>query len=233
MVIKAVVFDLDGTVVAFNIDYMAVRAEVRSYLLCVGVPASVLSLNESIFEMLKKTEIFLKNNDKLRKTVETVRRNALAIADRFELEAAKNTSLLPGVTEALKMTKEMRLKIGLCTINGEKSTNYVLKRFGIRKYFNVIVPRNKARFVKPNVDHLQVTLKALRVKPEDALVVGDGVVDMRCSKELGTIAIGIPTGLSSSAELINTGADYIITSAAELPTIIKHINKSSETPKHR
>ncbi|MCL6578361.1 MAG: hypothetical protein K6T73_03130, partial [Candidatus Bathyarchaeota archaeon] len=60
--IKAVVFDLDGTITSFNIDYRAVRAEVRSYLIKKGLPASVLSVNESIFEMLKKTEIFLKNN---------------------------------------------------------------------------------------------------------------------------------------------------------------------------
>jgi hypothetical protein len=31
--IKAVVSDLNGTVVGFNIDFMAVRAEVRSFLM--------------------------------------------------------------------------------------------------------------------------------------------------------------------------------------------------------
>ncbi|HDD69907.1 MAG TPA: hypothetical protein ENG19_02135, partial [Candidatus Bathyarchaeota archaeon] len=64
MVIKAVIFDLDGTLANFNIDYKAVRAEVRSFLVKVGLPASILSLNESVFEMLKKAKIFLKNNGK-------------------------------------------------------------------------------------------------------------------------------------------------------------------------
>lgn len=69
MVVKAVIFDLDGTIVAFNIDFKAVRAEVRSFLISIGLPASVLSLNESIFEMLKKTEIFMKNHDKSQKSM--------------------------------------------------------------------------------------------------------------------------------------------------------------------
>ncbi len=61
MAVKAVVFDLDGTIVTFNIDYMTVRAEVKSLLIKEGFPASILSTKESIFEMLKKAEIFLKN----------------------------------------------------------------------------------------------------------------------------------------------------------------------------
>ncbi|MEM3536494.1 MAG: HAD hydrolase-like protein, partial [Candidatus Bathyarchaeia archaeon] len=130
MAIKAVVFDLDGTLASFNIDYRAVRAEVRSLLLRAGLPASVLSPNESIFEMLKKTEIFMKNNGQTQKAFIEIRRKVLAIAEKYELEAAKATSLIPGVMETLQALKKMNLKLGLCTINSEKSTNYILKRFG-------------------------------------------------------------------------------------------------------
>ena len=48
MRVKAVIFDLDGTLASFNLDYKTVRAEVRGCLLNMGVPASVLSVNESI-----------------------------------------------------------------------------------------------------------------------------------------------------------------------------------------
>ena len=64
MVVEAVIFDLDGTLANFNLDFKALRSEVRSYLMRIGVPASVLSVNESIFEMLTKTEIYVKNNGK-------------------------------------------------------------------------------------------------------------------------------------------------------------------------
>ena len=226
MGVKAVIFDLDGTLASFNLDYKAVRAEVRGYLMNMGVPASVLSVNESIFEMLRKTEIFLKNSGNPLKVMEEIRNEALAIAEKYELEAAMSTSLLPGVVETLKALKQEGLKIGLCTINSEKSTNYILKRFGIADFFDAVVPRDKVNYVKPDPAHLEVALKALGVAAKEAVVVGDGSVDMRSAKELKAIAVGLPTGVSTIEQLMSNGANYIITSITDLPTLIEKINKA-------
>jgi HAD superfamily hydrolase (TIGR01549 family) len=228
LMIKAVIFDLDGTLASFNVDYKAVRADVRNLLIQRNLPASLFSINESIFEMLKKTEIFMKNNDKSEKTMEDIREKALATAEKYELEAAKTTSLLPGVPETLKALKKMSLKIGLCTINSEKSTNYILKRFKIAEFFDATTPRNSVKHVKPNAEHLEATLKALEVKLEEAMVVGDGVSDIKCARELQAIAVGLPTGVSSPKELISAGANYLIISITDLPTLIEYINKASE-----
>lgn len=221
MVVKAVVFDLDGTIAGSNLDYMTVRSDVRGFLLKKGLPASVLLSNESIFEMLKKVEIFLKNNGKSEKAVRKVREEALDIAEKYELEAAKTTGLLPGVVETLKVLKKMGLKLGLCTINSEKSTNYILKRFDITKFFDVIVPRNKVKYVKPNTEHLEVTLEALKVGPDEAMLVGDGTRDMQCARELNVLAVGLSTGVSSQDDLMASGANYLITSITDLPTLIE------------
>jgi len=225
MTLEAVVFDLDGTLANFNLDYKAVRAEVRSFFIKKGLAASILSTNESIFEMLKKAEIFLKNNGKSEKTIKEIRGKALAIAEKFELEAAKNTSLLPGVAETLKTLKKMGLKIGLFTINSEKSTNYILKRFRIARFFDAVTPRNKVKYVKPNSEHLEFILKALEVDPNETIVVGDGVSDMKCARELKAIAVGLPTGVSAIKELINFGANYVVTSITDLPMLIGHLQK--------
>jgi HAD superfamily hydrolase (TIGR01549 family) len=228
MTIKAVVFDLDGTLANFNLDYKVVRAEVRSFLIKRELPASILSTNESIFEMLKKAEIFLKNNSKSKKAIEEIHRKALAIAEKYELEAAKSTSLLPGVAETLKALKTMGLKIGLFTINSEKSVNYILKRFRIAGFFDAVIPRNSVKHVKPNSEHLEAVLKALGVNPEETIVVGDGVSDMKCARELKAISAGLPTGLSSIKKLMNSGANYIITSITDMPALIEEITKVSE-----
>jgi len=222
--IKAVIFDLDGTLADFNLDYKTVRTDVKSFLTKEGLPSSILSTRESIFEMLKKTEIFLKNNGKSAE-VKRIREKALRIAEEHELEAAKNTSLLPGVRETLKALRKMKLKLALFTINSEKSAKYILQRFKIAKFFDVLIPRNRVRYVKPNEEHLKVTLDALGVNPEEAIVVGDGSSDMKCSRELKVIAVGLPTGISSLKELINSGANYIITSITDLPMLIEDINK--------
>jgi phosphoglycolate phosphatase len=224
--IKAVIFDLDGTIAQFNLDYKAVRADVRSYLLRRGVPASLLKANESIFEMLNKTEIFTKNSSKSNEGMDEIRREALAIAEEYELEAARDTSLLPGATETLKTLKRMGLKIGLFTLNGDKAARYILQRYKLGEFFGVTVPRNKVNYVKPNPEHLEVALKVLGVLPEETLVVGDGNVDMESARELKAIAVGLPTGTSTIEQLSNHGANYIITSITDLPILIEKIEKS-------
>jgi len=226
MTIKAVVFDLDGTLASFNLDYRAVRAEVKGFLISAGLPGSILSVNESVFEMLKKVEIFMRNTGKSEKTMREVCAKALKMVEGYELEAAKCTSLMPGVVETLEILKKMGLKIGLCTINSERSTNYILERFNIAGFFDATTPRNRVRYVKPNSEHLEATLKALSARPEETLVVGDGTTDMHCAKELGSIAIGLLTGVSTADDLVVAGANYLISSLAELPVLIGQINKS-------
>jgi len=228
VVIIAAIFDLDGTIADFNLDYKSVRAEVRGFLIKKGVPASILSTNESIFEMLKKADIFLKNNSKSTNAFEEVREEVLVIAERYELEAAKDTSLLPGVTETLKTLRKKNLKTALFTINSEKSANYILKRFRIGNLFDVVIPRSSVRYVKPNPEHLKTVLKALMISPDEAIVVGDGSSDMRCARELKVIAVGLPSGVSSMKELIASGANYVITSLTDLPILVEEINKTSE-----
>ncbi|MEM3616696.1 MAG: HAD family hydrolase [Candidatus Bathyarchaeia archaeon] len=224
--IRAVVFDLDGTIVKFNIDFRAVRAEVRSFLIKEGIPASVLSINESIFEMLKKMEIFMRNNGKTTAKIEEVRRKALATAEKYELEAAKTTSLQPGITEVLKTLRDMGLKIGICTVNSQKSVDYILKKFGISRFFDAVTPRDNVKNVKPNPEHLEATLKALEVNPKETIVVGDSPADMKCAKELGAIAIALTTGTSTQKEIVDAGANYIITTITDVPTLIEQINTS-------
>jgi phosphoglycolate phosphatase len=225
MVVKAVIFDLDGTIASFNLDYRAVRGDVRSYLLRVGIPASLLTVNESIFEMLKKTEIFLKNSGKSADAAEGVRNGALAIAEQYELEAARGTGLLPGVNEVLKALKRMGLKIGLFTLSSDKAARYILQRFKLGAFFGVTVPRNRVNYVKPNPEHLEMALKVLGVAPEETVVVGDSEVDMESAKELKAIAVGLPAGISTVEQLTVHGANYIITSITDLPVIIEQINQ--------
>jgi len=226
--IKAVIFDLDGTLTSFNLDYKLVRAEVRGYLLKMGVPASVLKVNENIFDMLKKTELFMKNSNKTENIINQIRKEALSITEKHELEAATTTNLLPGAYDTLKMLKSTGLKIALCTINSQKTTNYILKRFKLTEFFDATIPRESVVDVKPHPDHLEAALKVLEIAPSETLVVGDSVSDMQGAKELNVLAVGLTTGVSIKEQLMNAGANYIITSITDLPVLIDCINKKEK-----
>lgn len=223
MAIEAVIFDLDGTLAHFNLDYKALRSEVRTYLMSKRVPASVLDVNESIFEMLKKAEIFVKNNSKSPEAFVEVRTQALGIAEKYEMEAATTTNLLAGAVETLKELQKMNLKLGLCTTSSDKAANYILQRFKIDSFFKVVVPRDKVKYVKPHTEQFEVALKTLGVHAKTALIIGDSIVDMQSAKELKAIAIGLPTGLTTTEQLMSNGANYIITSLTDLPLLVKKI----------
>ncbi len=223
--LEAVIFDLDGTLAHFNLDYKTLRSEVRTYLMSAHIPASLLDVNENIFEMLKKAEIFVKNNSKSTEAFTQIRTHALSIAEKYEMQAATSTSLLSGAVETLKDIQKMNLRIGLCTTSSEKASNYILQRFKIDGFFKVVVPRDKVKYVKPHTEQFELALKSLGVHPKATLIVGDNVVDMQSAKELKAIAVGMPTGLSTTEQLMSNGANYIITSLNDLPILIKKINK--------
>jgi len=225
LAIEAVIFDLDGTLANFNLDYKALRSEVRTYLMSIRVPISVLNVNESIFEMLKKAEIFIKNSTKSSEAFEEVRNHAFSIAEKYEMEAASTTSLLTGAVETLKELQKMNLKMGLCTTSSEKASNYILQRFKIDDFFKVVVSRDKVKYVKPHTEQFELAFKALGVHAKTTLIVGDSFVDMQSSTELKAIAVGLTSGLSSTEQLMNNGANYIVTSLNDLPVLIKEINK--------
>ncbi len=225
MHVKAVVFDLDGTLAAFNLDYRTVRKLVKAYLVERSVPDELLSLDDSIFEMLRKTEEWARKGGKSEEFIDELRCRALNTTESYELEAAAKTSLLPGVVETLTTLQSAGLRIGLCTINSEKSVDKILERFHMASLFDVTVSRNQVRHVKPDPEHLQTALQVLGAKPEETLIVGDSRVDVQSAKALGAIAVGLPTGVASTQQLIAAGADYIVTSMSDVQLLVNRLKK--------
>ncbi len=229
MTIKAVIFDLDGTIAEFNLDYMASRAEIIQFLREEGFPQSVFSINDNLFEILNKAEIFLKNHRR-EEQVEEIRNSIFSISEKHEMEAARTTSLIPGILETLKALKKMKLKLALFTVNGKNSVNHILRTFNLKRYFEAVITRDNVLRVKPNPVHLKTALNALKVKPKEAIVVGDSVWDMKSAQALKVFAVGITTGVASPKELTNAGARCLISSPTDMITLIEQLNEK-ETKK--
>jgi len=229
LTIKAVIFDLDGTLINFSLDIKSIRSEAIQFLSGQGYPSNLFSLNESIFKTLDKLEVYLKSKDeKERGKFTEIKRTVMSIADRYELKVNRTTSLMLGVLETIRALRKTGLKTALFTIRGTKSTNHFLKRHNLNQIFDAVVTRDDVIAVKPDPAHLEMVLKILDVRPSEAIVVGDSVSDIKCARKLGMIAVGVDTGLASPIELTQAEATYLFSSITDLPTLIRQLKQSSE-----
>lgn len=224
MKVKAVIFDLDGTIVDFKLDSKATRAEIIHFLVNDGFPQSIFSMNDNLLEILNKAEIFLKNHHK-EAQIETNKKSILSIAEKYEMEAARTTSLVPGILEALRALRKMKLKLALFTINSKNSVNHILRTFNLKGYFDAVITREDVVRLKPNPIHLKTALNALGMKSRESVVVGDSVWDMKSARALRVFAVGTTTGIASAQELTKAGAHCLVSSPTDMITLIEQLNK--------
>ena len=223
--IKAVIFDLDGTLVPFTLDVKACRIKVIRYLTEQGFPASLFSMNETAFDMLVKVKKYIKTTRIKKQKFAEIEKVVHSIVEGFELEAAQSTEMFSGVLETLKTLKDMNVKIALCTISGEKAAKRIIDRFGLEAFFDAVIMREDVPAVKPDPIHLEAVLAALKVGAQEAVSVGDSAKDIICASHLKVLAVGVTTGLSSMDALVHAGAHYIVSSVNELPCLITQLSK--------
>jgi len=225
--IRAVIFDLDGTLVAFNLDVKACRTEIINRLIKRGFPRSLFSMKETAFDMLVKVKKYMTAKGIENQKFVEIEKMVFSIVEGFELESARTTEMFPGIPKTLKALRDMKLKIALCTISGEKATSYILDRFHLEPFFDAVFTRESVSEVKPHPAHLEAVLEALKVGSQEALLVGDSVKDVACANHLNVLAMGVTTGLSSMEELTRSGAHYIASSANDILTLILQLNKQA------
>lgn len=220
---KAVIIDLDGTLIEFKLNYMPLRTEAMNLLIHKGLPSNLFSIRDTMFEMLTKATTYLSDKgvgkDKLHEIYDAV----FALADPYEMDAVSSANLIPGAEEALRSLKSMGLQLGLFTTDGIKATRHALSKFGLDTFFDVVVTRETVRKVKPDCAQLIAATTPLDVTPEEVVVIGDSIVDIKCAKAVRALAVGVLTGLTKLEDLKKSGADYVIPSISELPILIRKI----------
>jgi len=225
--IKAVIFDLDGTLKEFNLDIKACRTKIVSLLTQRGFSRSLFSLNETAFDMLVKVKKYLTAKGMEKQEFAKIKDMIFSVVEDFELEAARTAKIFADIPETLKALRDMKLEIALCTISSEKATSYILKRFHLEQFFDAVITRDSVFEVKPHPKHLEAALDALKVRSQEAVLVGDSVKDIECAIQLNVLAVGVTTGLSSIEELTCSGAHYIASSANDIPILIQKLNSEN------
>jgi len=223
--INSVIFDLDGTLVYFKIDFMSARREVIQKLYSIGIPKDLVSINQRILTTVRTAENYLRSNEIKADKIDSFKKQIDQIISKYEMEGAKRTSLLPGVKEILSTLKEQRYKIGLFTLENQETTKYILERFSIQSFFNAIITRDDVENYKPDPEHLNAVLSQMGVSANEIIVVGDNPIDLECARRINAVAVARYSERHSIYELKKAGADFIIKNLWELKKILKEINQ--------
>ncbi len=105
--------------------------------------------------------------------------------DYYRTHHRRLAKLYPGIREILDMVKAKDRSLALFTGKGRFTTTITLQEFGLEDYFDHVVTGNDVRQHKPSAEGILSILDRLRLQPEEVLMVGDSVSDLKASREAG------------------------------------------------
>jgi phosphoglycolate phosphatase len=209
--IRAFVFDFDGTLAIPNIDFGLMRRQVDGIAEWYGVdPGQFKHLY--ILEMIEHVRAQLGQTDS--PTGEGFYRQAHDSILTLEIECARHGGMLPGAMEILQVLRQHQFKVGVVTRNSESAVRTICS--AIDTLCDIFLPRDAVRFVKPHPEHLQRALEYLQVPAQQAVMVGDGPIDILAGKALGLKTVAVLTGGDRREALLASEPDLILDSVADL-----------------
>jgi len=156
--VRAVIFDMDGTLTVPALDFAAMRREL-------GIAS------RDILEALEEMS-------------EAEQRRAFRIIERHERVAAEQSELSDGSGLLLDFLRKSGVKIGVATRNSQASVDAFSARHGVT--FDAIVTRTDAA-PKPSPDPLLLALTRAGVTRDEAIYVGDYEFDRLTGEAAGVV----------------------------------------------
>jgi len=239
--IKAVVFDYGGTLVRSEKPWDEVwpRAILTTYryLKRRGLRMSYndyLAVNKGIFDRYAELETaeqrdisdrlkYLDLTSRLFPGASKAKRLALATGatDTFWLVANSNFVLRDGAKRCLDELESMGIKLGMISNHHDGSSLMrSLRRCRIGPLFNPIVVSEKVNVRKPNPEIFRLCLSAMKVRPNQAIYVGD-VPEFDVA---GAKATGMSSILIGDKGGDGPAPDFVVNEMEEIPPIVASLN---------
>jgi 2-phosphoglycolate phosphatase len=215
--IRAVMFDLDGTLLDTAPDFIVVvnqllveegRRELAADIIRAGVSNGSKALIALTFGIAESHEDF-----------ERLRQRLLEL---YLGHIAVHTALFPGISSLLNQLAEKNIAWGIATNKPAAYTLPLMAALDIKPApISVICPDHVARS-KPDPESLFLASQQIGCTPEEIIYIGDHKRDIDCGKGAGSITIAATYGyLDSSDNVATWNADYCVNHADEIWPIIE------------
>ena len=149
------------------------------------------------------------------------------------MEVQDELPALPGVEDYLKTAKRLGLRLGIASSsNHEGWVDKYLRRLELLDLFDAVICREDAARVKPAPDLFLAALKALQVKPEEALVLEDSPNGILAAQQAGLRVVAVPNPTTARGKIGEV--DLLLPSLASMPLkwLLEYFNSGirPETP---
>ncbi len=214
--IKAVLFDLDGTL----LDTLRDLAEAMNFVLrSRNLPEHPLEkyryyVGEGATILVKKA---LPDNMRDPETVQEILKEYL---DRYSKKWDIHTRPYPGIPDLLDRLQGEQI---ILTILSNKMHDFTLqctRKFLGKWDFARVYGERPPIPRKPDPAGALKIAKELKIKPENFIYLGDTAIDMKTANRAGMFPVGVTWGFRPKEELIDAGAEAIIEAPEELYSLI-------------
>ncbi len=219
---KALLFDLDGTLV--DSTYQHVAAWTKAFR-DAGLRIPVVDIHRRVgmnggllLKALDRTfELGLSQTEK-----DALER---AHADAFAL-VREEAILIAGADRISRELERLGVRMAIVTSGSKDDAQRYFDSLDLTPSTPCITREDEARS-KPASNQLHRAFKQLRVEPHDAALVGDSTWDMLASRIAGSFGIGVLSGGYSREELTASGAFRVYRDVAELLEHLEEIGIES------
>lgn len=133
---------------------------------------------------------------------------------------SKRSKLYPGVKEGLNYLKQAGYRLGCVTNKAEQFTVPLLKDLGVHDYFEIVVSGDSLPENKPDPMPLLHVAEFFGVKPEQSLMIGDSVSDVKAARAAGFQIVCMSYGYNHGMDIRDAHPDAVMDSMAELPELL-------------
>ncbi|MHB1458240.1 MAG: HAD family hydrolase [Armatimonadota bacterium] len=184
--IRAVLFDMDGTLVETSIDFSLMKREMLRIAEEYGIPSHQLA-NLDIIGIIDAAYRELVSQSRS-SDAETMYDEAYGILQEIEISACRNAISVEGAIKLLHAIRDAGIKICIVTRNSREAVGISVERTGV--FFDILLTRDDVPDVKPRPDHLISALEPFGIPPDEAVMVGDHWMDVVAGKAAGTRTVG-------------------------------------------
>lgn len=203
--IRAVIFDLDGSLVDSMWMWRAIDIE---YLGRFGIPLPE-DLQSRIEGMsFSETAVYFKEHFPIPDSIDQIKEDWNRMAwDKY----ANEVPLKPGIPEFLERCREEGIKLGIATSNSRQLVENIAEVHNLRDYFSCIMTGCDVAHGKPSPDIYLAVAEGLDCPPTQCLVFEDIIPGIQAGKAAGMRVCAVEDAYSvNDRERKKALADYYI-----------------------